>query len=74
MDQINASDLELLHLLLAAGTLTAAARRLWVEQSTLTRQLLQLEEKLGQSLFSRHRSGLVPTQKAIELKSWADQL
>ncbi len=35
------------------GTLTGAAEKLGVAQSSLSVQLKQLEESLGQSLFSR---------------------
>lgn len=44
------------------GTLTGAARRLGVSQSSLSVQLRQLEEDLGHPLFRRERKALVLTE------------
>lgn len=55
------SDLELLLSLDRHGSLSAAARAANVQQSTLTRRLSSLEDRLGQTVFVRTSEGVVPT-------------
>ena len=43
-------------------SVTHAAEKLFVTQSTLSQYLLKLENELGPPLFSREKSGLVPTE------------
>lgn len=43
-------------------SVTHAAEKLFVTQSTLSQYLLKLEKELGTPLFSREKSGLVPTE------------
>jgi DNA-binding transcriptional LysR family regulator len=43
------------------GSISAAARRLYLTQPTLSRQLRELERSLGVELFTRAGRGLVPT-------------
>ncbi|MFG3437835.1 LysR family transcriptional regulator [Nonomuraea sp. NPDC047897] len=43
------------------GSISGAARRLRLTQPTLSRQLRELERRLGSELFARAGSGLVPT-------------
>ena len=43
-------------------SVTHAAEKLFVSQSTLSQYLLKLENELGTPLFSREKSGLVPTE------------
>lgn len=45
-----------------AGSLTKAASKLHLTQSSLSRQISKLEEDLGVPLFHRHARGLTPTQ------------
>jgi DNA-binding transcriptional LysR family regulator len=71
---LQAKDLDFILLLLRQETLTRAAKHLGVEQSTLSRQLQLLEERLGYRLFSRHRSGLRPTSAVQSLLPLAEQL
>jgi len=49
------------------GTLTAAAAALGVGQATASRRIASLEDAVGQRLFDRHRSGLLPTDAARAL-------
>ncbi|MBV9418362.1 MAG: LysR family transcriptional regulator [Alphaproteobacteria bacterium] len=49
------------------GSLSAAARKLGLTQPTLGRHIDELEEALGQSLFTRSQAGLIATQAAREL-------
>lgn len=57
-------DLRLLEYMVAireAGSVSAAARQLRISQPTLSRQLRDLEQRLGVVLFTRSASALVPT-------------
>ncbi|WP_438381581.1 LysR family transcriptional regulator [Asaia sp. BMEF1] len=49
------------------GSLSEAARALGTTQPTISRQIAQLERTIGQTLFSRSQSGLVPTDHALAL-------
>ena len=44
------------------GTLTRAAERLFVSQPALTKQIKQLETRLGVRLFTRSRTGMALTE------------
>lgn len=55
------ADLELLLSLHRHGSLSAAARASEVQQSTLTRRLSKVEERLGQAVFVRTSEGVLPT-------------
>ncbi|MFG1464134.1 LysR family transcriptional regulator [Xanthobacter sp. DSM 24535] len=49
------------------GSLSAAARALGVAQPTVRRRLEALERSIGQTLFTRSPSGLLPTESARAL-------
>ena len=51
------------------GSLTAAAAALQVQQSTVSRRVKALEDRLGQPLFERAQGGLTPTPLA---RAWLD--
>lgn len=52
-----------------ASSLTAAALALGVQQSTMSRRIKALEDRLGQPLFERRQGGLVATALA---RAWLD--
>src|SRR5215469_11864414 len=65
------SFLEVLH----TGSLSAAARSLRLTQPTVGRHIAALEQRLGgRALFTRHRSGLLPTEMAIQLRPYAESI
>lgn len=69
-DRIQDIAWEDLVVLLAAfecGSLSAAARSLRVSQSTASRRLVRLEERLDARLFDRTPEGLVPTELTHQL-------
>jgi DNA-binding transcriptional LysR family regulator len=57
-----------------AGSLSAAARALDVEHSTIRRRLLALEQALAAPLFNRSPDGLTPTPLAVELTPLLEQM
>lgn len=56
------------------GSTLAAARHLDVTQSTISRHLTALEKQLSVQLFDRRQTGLVLTQKGLELLDVARQM
>lgn len=59
---------------LRLGSLSAAARELELTQPTLGRHIQELETALGQSLFTRSQSGLLPTRAALQLHPHAEAM
>ncbi|MFC8420590.1 LysR family transcriptional regulator [Streptomyces sp. NPDC057236] len=51
------------------GSLTGAAKRLFVSQPALTKQIRRLEDDLGGRLFTRSRSGMALTEAGREFAS-----
>jgi DNA-binding transcriptional LysR family regulator len=54
-------DLRVIHAVVGAGSLSAAARRLGLSQPTIGRRVQALEERLGVVLFERGADGYRPT-------------
>ncbi|MFF9522814.1 LysR family transcriptional regulator [Streptomyces achromogenes] len=70
-------DLRLLRCFVAVaeeGTLTRAAERLFVSQPGLTKQIRQLETRLGVRLFTRSRTGMALTEPGRTLAERAPAL
>ena len=59
---------------LQEGSLSAAARALGVAQPTLGRHIATLEKSLDQVLFTRSHLGLMPTEAALALKIYAEEM
>lgn len=66
-DGPSAEDLALFLAIDRAGSLTAAAADLGLNQSTVSRRLSELEARLGSVLFVRTRDGALPTDLGL---SW----
>jgi DNA-binding transcriptional LysR family regulator len=73
---MNWDDLKVLLAVSRAGSLSAAAQLLGIDQATASRRLAALEADLGAILFVRARSGLTPTdageaaiQRAMEIEA-----
>jgi DNA-binding transcriptional LysR family regulator len=60
-------EFEALRALIATGTATAAARRLGISQSAISRAVAQLESRTGHILFERHNGRLTATAEALAL-------
>lgn len=59
---------------LDAGSLSGAARDLGLAQPTVGRHVEALEQALGFALFVRSQHGLLPTEQALALRPFADEL
>jgi DNA-binding transcriptional LysR family regulator len=56
------------------GSLSGAARTLGVAQPTLGRHIASLEKSLNLALFTRSQTGLMPTEAALALRSYAQSM
>lgn len=56
------------------GSVSSAAERLHMTQPPLSRQLKQLEEELGSSLFCRSKEGMILTAKGELLQQYAQNI
>ena len=79
MDQPNRHDIgwELYRSYLGVlreGSLSGAARALGVTQPTVGRHIAALEQALGLVLFTRSQQGLLPTEAALALRSYAEAM
>ncbi len=61
------NDLQLLHLVVEVGSLSAAARNLGVTPSSVSRRLTRLEAHYGMTLVHRGPRGLTPTEAGRRL-------
>jgi DNA-binding transcriptional LysR family regulator len=59
---------------LIEGSLSGAARALGVAQPTVGRHVAALEKSLGIALFTRSQIGLMPTEAALSLRSYAEAM
>ncbi len=59
---------------LQLGSLSAAARQLGLTQPTVGRHIDSLEEAVGYQLFTRSQQGLLPTEPALAMKPYAENL
>ena len=59
---------------LREGSLSGAARALGVTQPTVGRHIAALEQALGLVLFTRSQQGLLPTEAALALRSYAEAM
>lgn len=65
---------ELLHAVLATGSLTGAAELLNISQPAASKALQQAEQHLGFPLFSRVRGRLQPTQQTLLMRRRVDTI
>ena len=68
------NNLRFLLAVVREGSLRAAARRLGVDQSTLSRRIASLERNLGTRLFDRLPSGLAPTPAGARIMDAAKRI
>ena len=68
------SNLQTFLAVIETGSLSRAATRLHVTQSTVTARLQALEDSLGQRLVNRQKSGAVPTAAGLRLRRYAEAM
>ncbi|MEX5727344.1 DNA-binding transcriptional LysR family regulator [Rhodovulum iodosum] len=68
------SEYQALRAMMEAGTATAAARRLGLSQSAISRAIGSLETRTGRTLFERDSGRLRPTAEAVRLNRRLDPL
>ena len=56
------------------GSLSGAARTLGVAQPTVGRHIASLEKSLKLALFTRSQTGLMPTEAALALRTYAESM
>ena len=56
------------------GNITKAANRIHITQPTLSRQLMQLEEELGVTLFERGKNNIILTDAGVVFRRRAQEL
>ncbi|CAM4043440.1 LysR family transcriptional regulator [Roseateles saccharophilus] len=71
---MNFTHLAAFQAVVETGSVTAAAERLHVSQPALTREIRQLEERLGLVLFDRLPRGMQPTEAGRLLAGYASQI
>jgi DNA-binding transcriptional LysR family regulator len=59
---------------LKEGSLSAASRAMGIAQPTVGRHIVALEKSLGVALFTRSQHGLLPTEAALALQSFAQTM
>ncbi|MEM1349856.1 MAG: LysR family transcriptional regulator [Myxococcota bacterium] len=74
MHRLDWSHMEVLLAIHSEGSLSGAARKLRVDQSTISRRLSALEHEVGQPLFARSTGGVHATTLAEELIPLAHQM
>jgi LysR family transcriptional regulator for metE and metH len=72
--EIELRDLRMVRMIVEAGNLTKAAGRLNISQPALSRQLLDLEARLGASLFQRQPRSMILTDIGREVLKVADEV
>ena len=59
---------------LQEGSLSAAARAIGITQPTAGRHIAALEAAFGQALFIRSQAGVLPTEAALAMRSYAETM
>ena len=59
---------------LQEGSLSGAARALGITQPTVGRHVSALEDSVGLTLFTRSQTGLLPTEAALALRPYAEEM
>ncbi len=74
MDTLDWDKLKTFHAAAGTGSLTAAAEKLNISQSAVSRQIASLEDRLNTPLFHRHARGLTLTEQGHILYKTAHEM
>lgn len=74
MDTLDWDKLKTFHAAAETGSLTAAAEKLTISQSAVSRQIAALEDRLNTPLFHRHARGLTLTEQGHILYRTAHEM
>lgn len=74
MQELNWSDLRFVLAVARTESLSGAARRLGVNESTVARRIDQAEQRLGARLFERNRGVLCPTKAGAVVVTGAERI
>ncbi|MDM0077156.1 LysR substrate-binding domain-containing protein [Variovorax sp. J2P1-59] len=74
MQSFDIEQLKTLVAVVEAGSLTAAAPMVFLSQSAVSEQMRKLEERVGQSLLTRSKAGVMPTPAGIRLVAHARRI
>ncbi|MBS0339258.1 MAG: LysR family transcriptional regulator [Proteobacteria bacterium] len=74
MQSLDLDQLRTFLAVLDAGSLTAAAPRVFLSQSAVSEQMRKLEECVGQSLLARSKAGVLPTAAGDRLRAHGERL
>jgi DNA-binding transcriptional LysR family regulator len=74
LQQLDWDDLRVFLAIGQTGSIAAAAKRLRLDHSTVSRRLAQLELSLGGPLYERLHSGLRPTELAQRVQRFAESM
>lgn len=74
MDTLDWDKLKTFHAAAQTGSLTAAAEKLRISQSAVSRQIAALEDRLNTPLFHRHARGLTLTEQGHILYQTAHEM
>lgn len=72
--QLNWEDLKIFLTVYRCGNIAGAAKKLKLDDSTISRRIAQLEVYLGHKLFERTRNGMVETKFANEITNQLEKV
>lgn len=73
LQDLDLKQLEAFSAVIAAGSVTAAARTLHRSQPVVSRQIQELEQSLGYPLFLRNGPRIHPTEEALQLHQYVQK-
>lgn len=73
-DQVTIQQLKYIVSVVENGTITEAAKKLYISQPSLSNAIKDIEEEVGITIFIRSRAGIVVTPEGMEFVGYARQV